>query len=53
VDDTTLDLFANISEALKGLAAAIEQVEARLTLLEKKQAIIEQFTNVRIVNNER
>jgi predicted ATPase len=34
VDETTLDLFANISDALKGLAAAIEQVEARVRILE-------------------
>jgi hypothetical protein len=53
VDDTTLDLFANITDALKGLAAAVEQVEARITLLEKKQTILEQFSNVRIINNER
>jgi predicted ATPase len=37
VDDKTLDLFANISEALKGLAAAIEQVEARVRLLENER----------------
>jgi hypothetical protein len=37
VDDTTLGLFANISDALKGLASAIEQVEARLCLVEKLQ----------------
>ena len=37
MDDTTLDLFASISDALKGLASAIEQVEARLCLVEKLQ----------------
>ena len=37
VDDTTLDLFANISDALKGLAAAIEQVEARVRILENER----------------
>jgi hypothetical protein len=34
VDDTTLDLFASISDALKGLAAAVEQIEARVRILE-------------------
>ena len=34
VDDVTLDLFANISEALKGLAAAVEQLEARVRIIE-------------------
>jgi predicted ATPase len=37
VDDTTLDLFASISDALKGLAAAIEQVEARVRILENER----------------
>ena len=37
VDDTTLGLFSSISDALKGLASAIEQVEARLCLVEKLQ----------------
>jgi predicted ATPase len=37
VDDTTLDLFASISEALKGLASAIEQVEARVRILENER----------------
>ena len=36
VDDTTLDLFASISDALKGLVAAIEQVEARVRILENE-----------------
>jgi predicted ATPase len=37
VDDTTLDLFASISDALKGLASAIEQVEARVRILENER----------------
>ena len=37
MDDTTLDLFASISDALKGLAAAIEQVEARVRILENER----------------
>jgi len=37
VDDKTLDLFANISEALKGLMAAVEQLEARVRLLENER----------------
>ena len=37
MDDKTIDLFAHISDALKGLASALEQVEARLCLLEKMQ----------------
>ena len=36
VDDTTLDLFANISDALKSLAAAVEQIEARLVVVEDR-----------------
>ncbi len=36
VDDETLDLFASISEALKGLAAAVEQIEARLVIVEDR-----------------
>lgn len=35
VDKETLDLFAHVSDALKGLASAVEQVEARLCLVEK------------------
>ena len=30
-----MDLFAHVSDALKGLASAVEQVEARLCLVEK------------------
>jgi hypothetical protein len=37
MDDKTLELFTHISDALKGLAAAVEQVEARLCLVEKMQ----------------
>ena len=37
VDDTTLDLFASISDALKGLAAAIEHIEARVRILENER----------------
>ena len=37
MDDKTIDLFQHISEALKGLASCIEQVEARLCLVEKMQ----------------
>jgi hypothetical protein len=37
VDDTTLDLFASIRDALKGLASAIEQVEARVRILENER----------------
>jgi predicted ATPase len=37
MDDTTLDLFASISEALKGIAAALEQVEARVRILENER----------------
>jgi hypothetical protein len=37
VDNETLDLFANISEALKRLMAAVEQVEARVRLLENER----------------
>ncbi len=37
VDKETLDLFAHVSDALKGLASAVEQVEARLCLVEKLQ----------------
>ena len=37
VDDKTLELFGHISEALKGLSSALEQVEARLCLVEKMQ----------------
>ena len=36
VDETTLDLFASINEALKGLAAAVEQIEARLVVVEDR-----------------
>ncbi len=35
MDDKTLELFAHVSDALKGLASAVEQVEARLCLVEK------------------
>ena len=44
VDDKTIDLFAHISDALKGLASALEQVEARLCLVEKAhdQKLIDQ-----------
>ncbi len=34
MDETTLDLFSSISDALKGLAAAVEQIEARLVVVE-------------------
>jgi hypothetical protein len=37
MDDASLDLFAHISDALKGLAAAIEQVEARVRILENER----------------
>jgi hypothetical protein len=37
MNDETLDLFAHISDALKGLAAAIEQVEARVRILENER----------------
>jgi hypothetical protein len=37
VDDKTIDLFVHITNALKGLSAALEQVEARLCLVEKMQ----------------
>lgn len=37
MDDKTLELFGHISEALKGLSSALEQVEARLCLVEKMQ----------------
>ena len=30
-----MDLFTHVSNALKGLASAVEQVEARLCLIEK------------------
>ncbi len=36
MDDTTLDLFASIRDALKGLAAAVEQIEARVRILENE-----------------
>jgi hypothetical protein len=36
VDDTTLELFKNISDALQGLAAAVEQIEARLVVVEDR-----------------
>ena len=36
VDDTTLSLFASINDALKGLAAAVEQIEARLVVVEDR-----------------
>ena len=36
VDDTTLELFGNISDALQGLAAAVEQIEARLVVVEDR-----------------
>ena len=35
VDKESLDLFTHVSDALKGLASAVEQVEARLCLIEK------------------
>lgn len=35
VDKESLDLFTHVSDALKGLASAVEQVEARLCLVEK------------------
>ena len=34
MDDKTIDLFAHISDALKGLASAVEQIEARLVVVE-------------------
>jgi hypothetical protein len=48
VDDTTLDLFATISDALKGLAAAIEQVEARLVVVENKSYNISEWEKIMI-----
>jgi hypothetical protein len=35
MDNTSLDLFEKVSTALKGLADAVEQIEARLRLVEK------------------
>jgi hypothetical protein len=40
MDDKTLDLFASVSEALKGIAAALEQVEARVRILENERRSI-------------
>ena len=37
MDDMTIELMGHISDALKGLASALEQVEARLCLVEKAQ----------------
>jgi len=37
VDEKTIELMGHISDALKGLASALEQVEARLCLVEKAQ----------------
>ena len=37
MDDESLDLFAHINDALKGLVAAIEQVEARVRILENER----------------
>jgi hypothetical protein len=37
VDEVTLDLFDKVNTALKGLAAAVEQIERRLCLVEKCQ----------------
>ena len=48
MDDTTLDLFASISDALKGLAAAIEQVEARLVVVENKSYNISEWEKIMI-----
>ena len=46
MDDVTLDLFANISEALKGLAAAVEQLEARVVLVEDKTYKISEWEKI-------
>ena len=46
MDDASLDLFAHISDALKGLAAAIEQVEARLVVVENKSYSIKEWEKI-------
>jgi hypothetical protein len=48
VDETTLDLFSSISDALKGLAAAVEQIEARLVVVEDKSYFISEWEKIMI-----
>lgn len=48
-----MDCIRSLTEGMKAILNAIEMLEKRVDLLERKQTIIEQFTNVRIVNNER
>jgi hypothetical protein len=51
--DELLDCIISLTEGMKAMLTAIEILEKKVDLLQRKQTIIEQFTNVRIVNNER
>ena len=48
VDKEIIDLFEHISDALKALAAAIEQVEARLQIVEDKSYTIAEWEKIMI-----
>lgn len=48
MDEITLDLFGNISDALKGLAAAVEQIEKRLVVVEDKSYFISEWEKIMI-----
>ena len=48
VDKEIIDLMGHISDALKSLTAAIEQVEARLQIVENKSYTIAEWEKIMI-----